>query len=105
MKTGKAPGEDGIKPKMLKTINVYGIRWLTRVCQEVCRNELAPTQWQTNVVIRKKKCANCRIISLINVPDYVYANCLEKNFREIVEPELADAQCDFRPKICLAASL
>ena len=37
LKTHKVPGEDDIRPKMLKAINMYGVRWLTRVCQEACR--------------------------------------------------------------------
>ena len=32
LKAGKAPGEDDIRPKMLKAINNFGVRWLTRVC-------------------------------------------------------------------------
>ena len=33
LKTGNAPGEDDIRPEM----NVFGVRWLTRVCQVACR--------------------------------------------------------------------
>ena len=45
----------------------------------------------------KRKCTNYRGISLISVPGKVYAKCLEKKCREIVEPKLTDAQCGFRP--------
>ena len=31
LKAGKAPAEDDIRPKMLKAINNFGVRWLTRV--------------------------------------------------------------------------
>ena len=55
VKTGKAPGGDDIRPEMLKAINVYGVRWLTRVFQVACRTGQAPTRWQTNVVISKRK--------------------------------------------------
>ena len=55
LKTGKTPGEDDIRPEMLKAMNVYGVRWLTRVFQVACRTGQTPTQWQTNVVIPKKK--------------------------------------------------
>ena len=33
LKTSKTPGEDDIRPDMLKAMNIYGVRWLTRVCK------------------------------------------------------------------------
>ena len=33
LKSGKAAGENEIKPEMLKALNGEGVRWLTRVCQ------------------------------------------------------------------------
>ena len=45
----------------------------------------------------KRKCNNYRGISLISVPSKVYAKCLEKKCRKIVEPKLTDVQCGFRP--------
>ena len=39
-------------------------------------------------------------ISLISVPGKVYAKCLEKKCREIVEPKLTDTQGGFRPGRC-----
>ena len=35
LKSGKAAGEDEIRPEMLKALDWEGIRWLTRVCQVV----------------------------------------------------------------------
>ena len=104
LKTGKAPGEDDIRSEMLKAVNMYGVDWLTRVCKVACRTGQAPKQWQTSVIIfihkkgDKKKCTNYRGISLISVPGKVYAKCLEKKCREIVEPKLTDARCRFRPR-------
>ena len=88
---------------MLKAMNIYGVRWLTRVCKVACRTGQEPKQWQTSVIIPihkkegKRKYINCRGKALISVPGKVYANCLEKKCREIVEPILTDAQCGFRP--------
>ena len=67
------------------------------------RTRHAPKQSQTSVIIPiykkgdKRKCTNYRGIFLIRAPGKVYANCLEKKCREIVEPKLTDAQCGFRP--------
>ena len=103
LKTGKAPDEVHIRPEMLKAMNIYGVRWLTRVCKVACSTAQAPKQWQTSVIIPihkkgdKTKCTNYRGISLISVPGEVYAKCLEKKCREIVEAKLTDAQCGFRP--------
>ena len=102
LKTGKAPGED-IRPEMLKAMDMYGVRWLTRVCRVACRNGQAPKQWQTSAIIPihkkgdKRKCTSYRGIFLISVPGKVYAKYLEKKCREIVEPKLKDAQSSFRP--------
>ena len=103
LKTGKAPGEDDIIPEMLKAMNMYGVRWLTRVCKVENKTGQAPKQWHTNVIIPihkkgdNRKCTNYRGISLISVPGKVYVKYLEKKCREIVEPKLTDAQCGFRP--------
>ena len=103
LKTEKAPGEDDIRSEMLKAMNMYGVRWLTRVCKVACGTGQAPKQWQTSVIIPihkkedNRKCTNYRGISLISVPGKVYAKCPKKKWREVVEPKLTDAQCGFRP--------
>ena len=90
LKTGKAPGKDDIRPEMLKAMNIYGVRCLTRVCKVACRTGQAPKQWQSSVTISiyekgdKRKCNNYRGISLISVTGKVYAKCLEKKCRKIV---------------------
>ena len=58
---------------------------------------------QTSVIVTihkkgdKKKCTNYRGISLTSVPGKVYAKCLQKKCREIVELKLTHAQCGFCP--------
>ena len=87
---------------MLKAINNFGVRWVTRVCQVAWKTSEVPKQWQASVLIpiykkrRQKKCANYRGIFLLSLPEKVYAKCLEKRCREI-EPQLQDAQCGFCP--------
>ena len=45
----------------------------------------------------KKKCTNYRSIFQLSIPRKVHAKCLEKRCREIVEPQLQDAQCGYCP--------
>ena len=45
----------------------------------------------------RKQCTNYRGISLLSLPRKVYAKCLERKCREIVESKLEDGQCGFRP--------
>ena len=103
LKAGKAAGGDEIRPEMLKALGTGGIHWLTRVCQVAWRYGKAPRDWQSGVVIPvhkkgdKKECTNYRGISLLSLPGKVYAKCLEKRSREIVEGQLKDTQCGFRP--------
>ena len=60
LKTVKALGEDDIRPEMLKAMNMYGVRWLTRVCKVACRTGQAPKQRQTSVIIPIHKKGNKR---------------------------------------------
>ena len=47
LKSEKATGEDEIRPEMLKTLNGYGGRWLTRVCRVAWKFGKTPKDWQT----------------------------------------------------------
>ena len=87
---------------MLKTLNEVGVRWLTKVCQVAWKLRKTSKNWKTGVIPIYKKdegkeCTNYRGISLRSLSGKVYAKCLEKKCREIVESKLEDLQCDFRP--------
>ena len=103
IKSGKAVGEDEIRPEMLKALTGEGILWLTRVCQVAWKLGKTPRDWQTGVIIPifkkgdRKQCTNYRGISLLRLLGKVYAKCLEKKCREIVESKLEDGECGFRP--------
>ena len=51
IKSGKAAGEDEIRPEMLKTLTGEGILRLTRVWQVTWKFEKTPRDWQTGVII------------------------------------------------------
>ena len=96
LKSGKSAGGDEIRPEMLKALAWEGILWLTRVCQLAFKLGKTLMDWQTGVIIPihkkgdHKQCTNYRGISLLSLPGKVYAKCLERRCRQIVEPALED---------------
>ena len=64
IESGKAAGEDEIKPEMLKTLTGEGILWSTRVCQVAWKFGKTTREWETAVIIPifkkgdRKQCTN-----------------------------------------------
>ena len=88
---------------MFKALTGEEILWLTQVCQIAWKLGKTLRDWQTGVIIPifkkgdRKQCTNYRRISLLSLPGNVYAKCLERKCREIVESKLEDGHCSFRP--------
>ena len=102
IKSGKAAGENEIRPEMLKALIGERILWLTRVFQVAWKFDKTPRDWQTGVIIpifkkgERKQCTSYREISLLSFPGKVfYIKCLERKCREIVELKLGDGQSGF----------
>ncbi|KAK5875618.1 hypothetical protein CesoFtcFv8_026682 [Champsocephalus esox] len=101
--SGKAPGVDEIRPEMLKALGVEGLSWLTRLINVAWKSETVPKEWQTGVVVPlfkkgdQRVCANYRGITLLSLPGKVYSKVLERRVRPIVEPQIEEEQCGFRP--------
>ncbi|KAI3354050.1 hypothetical protein L3Q82_018608, partial [Scortum barcoo] len=76
---GKAPGVDEIRPEYLKSLDVVGLSWLTRLCNIAWRLGTVPLEWQTGVVVPlfkkgdRRVCSNYRGITLLSLPGKVYA--------------------------------
>ncbi|KAI3370598.1 hypothetical protein L3Q82_007168 [Scortum barcoo] len=47
LRSGKAPGVDEIRPEYLKSLDVVGLSWLTRLCNIAWRLGTVPLEWQT----------------------------------------------------------
>ena len=96
IKSGKAAGEDEIRPQMLKALAAKRFLWLTRVCQVAWKLGKTPSDWQTGVIIPickkgdRKQCTNYKRISLLSFPGKIYAKCLERKCQKIVESKLED---------------
>ncbi|KAI3363117.1 hypothetical protein L3Q82_011764 [Scortum barcoo] len=85
-------GVDEIRPEYLKSLDVVGLSWLTRLCNIAWRLGTVPLVWQTGVVVPlfkkgdRRVCSNYRGITLLSLPGKVYARVLERRIRPIVEP-------------------
>ena len=103
LRSGKAPGIDEIQPEMLKALGVEGLSWLTRLFNIAWESGTVPKEWQTGVVVPlfkkgdQRVCANYRGITLLSLPGKVYSKVLERRVRPIVEPQIEEEQCGFRP--------
>ncbi|KAK3549447.1 hypothetical protein QTP86_001448 [Hemibagrus guttatus] len=100
---GKAQGVDEICPEYLKSLDVVGLSWLTRLCNIVWQSGTVPLDWATGVVVPlfkkgdQRVCSNYRGITLLSLPGKVYSRVLERRVRPLVEPRIQEEQCGFRP--------
>ncbi|KAK3561731.1 hypothetical protein QTP86_012984 [Hemibagrus guttatus] len=100
---GKAPGVDEIHPEYLKSLDVVGLSWLTRLCNIAWRSGTVPLDWAIAVVVPlfkkgdRRVCSNYRGITLLSLPGKVYSRVLERRVRPLVEPRIQEEQCSFRP--------
>ncbi|KAK3535602.1 hypothetical protein QTP70_017140 [Hemibagrus guttatus] len=100
---GKAPGVDEIRPEYLKSLDVVGLSWLTRLCNIAWWLGTVPLDWVTRVVVPlfkkgdRRVCSNYRGITLLSLPGKVYSRVLERRIQPLVEPRIQEEQCGFRP--------
>lgn len=103
LKNGKAAGSDDIRAEMIKNSGEIGISWLYDIIELAWETGKVPDDWAKAVIVPiykkgdKKDCGNYRGISLLSVPGKIYAGVLERKLRSIVEKQLDDSQCGFRP--------
>ncbi len=100
--SGRASGVDEIHPEYLKSLDLVGLSWLTRLCNIAWRSGTVPLDWAKGVVVPLFKkgdrvCSNYRWITLLSLPGKVYARVLERRIRQMVEPLIQEEQCGFRP--------
>ncbi|KAK3571289.1 hypothetical protein QTP86_005929 [Hemibagrus guttatus] len=100
---GKAPGVDEIRPEYLKSLDVVGLSWLTRLCNIAWRSGTVPLDWETGVVVPlftkgdRRVCSNYRGITLLSLPGKVYSRernslLLERRVRPVLEGSWEFAQ-------------
>ncbi|KAK3561507.1 hypothetical protein QTP86_006177 [Hemibagrus guttatus] len=59
---GKAPGMDEIRPEYLKSLDVVGLSWLTRLSNITLRSGTVPLVWATRVVVPLFKKGDQRVL-------------------------------------------
>ncbi|KAK3566558.1 hypothetical protein QTP86_000624 [Hemibagrus guttatus] len=80
----KAPGVDEIHPEYLKSLDVVGLSWLTRLCNIAWRSGTVPLDWVTGVMVPlfkkgdRRMCSNYRGITRLSLPGKVYSRVLER---------------------------
>ncbi|KAK3545223.1 hypothetical protein QTP70_002063 [Hemibagrus guttatus] len=95
---GKAPGVDEIRPEYLKSLDVVGLSWFTRLCNIAWRSGTVPLDWATGVVVPlfkkgdRRVCSNYRGITLLSLPGKVYSRVLERRVRPVLEGSWEFAQ-------------
>ncbi|KAK3508205.1 hypothetical protein QTP70_017467 [Hemibagrus guttatus] len=95
---GKAPGVEEIPPEYLKSLDVVGLSWLTRLCNIAWRSGTVPLDWATGVVIPlfkkgdRRVCSNYRGITLLSLPGKVYSRVLERRVRPVLKGSWEFAQ-------------
>ncbi|KAK3557981.1 hypothetical protein QTP86_005631 [Hemibagrus guttatus] len=95
---GKAPGVDEIHPEYLKSLDVVGLSWLTRLCNIAWRSGTVPLDWATGVVVPlfkkgdQRVCSNYRGITLLSLPGKVYSRVLERRVQPVLEGSWEFAQ-------------
>ncbi|KAI3355631.1 hypothetical protein L3Q82_004184 [Scortum barcoo] len=103
--SGKAPGVDEIRPEYLKSLDVVGLSWLTRLCNIAWRLGTVPLEWQTGVVVPLFKKGGpesvfqLQGITLLSLPGKVYAarKYWRGEFGRWSTLRIQEEQCGFRP--------
>jgi len=71
---------------MLKSPDIVGLSWPTRLLSVAWRLGTVPVERQTGALDRRL-CSDYRRITLLSLPKNVYSRVLEKRLRPIVEPQ------------------
>ncbi len=103
LKSGRAPGVDGLPPDLFKTDNPSLIQDLHHLYTKIWADEKIPTDWQTAIIIpifkkgEKRNCKNYRGISLLAIAYKLMERILLNRILSIREMFTRENQAGFRP--------
>ena len=104
MKSGKAPGEDGITAELLKGVNMECVRALWQMCKECFETEDVPEEWARGLVVPipkagdSRRIENYRGISLMSLVGKVFVAVLNARMKAWMEKKkvVVEEQAGFR---------
>ena len=102
LRSGKAPGSDGISLEMLSLGGEESICWLKSIFDSIWETELVPDDWQSQLLVPLHKkgsrtiCNNYRGIALLSIPGKVFAKAILNRLKPRAEQFLCESQCGFR---------
>ncbi len=103
LKSGRAPGGDGLPPDLFKMHNEALIADLQDLFTIIWKEEIIPSEWQTAIVLPffkkgdKKVCNNYRGISLLNIAYKIMEKILLNRLLPDREKNIRENQAGFRP--------
>ena len=102
LRSGRAPGSDGISLEMLNLGGEESIRWLKSIFDSIWETELVPEDWQSQLLIPLHKkgsrtiCDNYRGIALLSIPGKMFAKAILNRLKPRAEQFLHENQCGFQ---------
>ena len=102
LRSGKAPGLDGISLEMLSLGQDASIHWLKSIFDAIWATEPVPTDWRSQLIVPLHKkgsrtiCDNYHGIVLLSIPSKVLAKAILNRLKPRAEQLLHESQCGFR---------
>ena len=103
MKSGKAPGADGVTAEILKAdVNVTA-PILTEIFKQIWEEGQIPEVWKTGLIFKLPKkgdlgdCNNWRGITLLSLTSKVFSRIVLSRLTAVLEKDLRPQQAGFRP--------
>ena len=102
LKSGKAPGKDGICPEMLKAESHATPEVLKEVFQKIWDGEQAPEEWSTGIIVKLPKkgdlgnCNNWRGITLLPMTSKVFTRIILNRVKDAADSIIRQEQAGFR---------
>ncbi len=103
LKSGKAPGPDGVTAEMLKYGGEIVIDWMVWICNLAWEQSRVSEAWSKVIIVplykgkgKREECNNYRGLSLLSVPGKIYGRILNERMMKITDKSVGDEQEGFQ---------